>query len=607
MRWRPTVRVVSVTMAAAVLATSTLAMIGMQPTSHHQRANHDQQAAHRVAELPSVNQRFIWLLAESHFDQVVSVPAVRALFDRGVVYEPITPRQHPSTLVPVIPTADFHSEQLLAAAVDGNELAPGVRAVIYDNERFANTPRIEQQHIRHYTDLAALVAAKHGLASICDFIQPDRLPPGARTPANEVPPCSVVGLNTVQQSERSPSRYRAVVAREVAIIREVNPTVPIIAGLSSNPRGTPVSASELTADMRATAGLVNGFWLNVPAPGVGCPQCRAPDPALMATALSNFARLVLPTSTPGGAGALSTSSPSLSFRTSAPVPPVVPPSQPAPSQPPGASSGPIQGGPIPGIPRAQSSATAAPVHPIHWYIASSALHQLISLEGTSWTLAHLAPATTTVIAHTPTLPTTQAPWQGGVVLDATSMAGVRADLAADPQDPVLLDLEAWPLTPLAEQRTAPQVELAAGALMQAHGSTLVSAPAIDLGHVLVPGKPNVVGYLTSALLPDAAHASAVVDIQAQGMEGNPMAYAEFVSRVALMLRNANPDVQVIAGLSTNPDGRVVTASELLQDVQLTSSVVSGYWLNIPGTSVACPSCGAPQPQIAVELLDALTD
>jgi hypothetical protein len=230
--------------------------------------------------------RTIWLLAESHFDQVVSVPAVRALFARGVVYEPITPRQHPSTLVAVIPTADFHSEELMAAAITDGDLAPGVRAVIYDNERFANTPLVEQDNPEHYTALAAAVAREAGLQSICDFIQPDRLPPGQRTPANEVPSCSIIGLNTVQQSERSPARYRAVVAREVAIIREVNPTVPIIAGLSSNPRGAPVSAAELTADMEATADLVDGYWLNVPAPGVGCPACHEPDPALMASALA---------------------------------------------------------------------------------------------------------------------------------------------------------------------------------------------------------------------------------------------------------------------------------------------------------------------------------
>jgi len=228
----------------------------------------------------------LWLLAEAHFDQVVSVPAVRALFERGAVYEPITPRQRPSTLVPVIPTADFHSEALLTAAVVDHELAPGVRAVIYDNERFANTPAIEQADIELYTQRAASVAAAAGLQSICDFIQPDRLPPAERTATYEVPDCSIVGLNTVQQSERSVVAYDAVVAREVAVIRSVRPSVPVIAGLSANPRGAPVTAAELAADMESTARLVNGYWLNVPAPGVGCPACHAPDPGLMAAALA---------------------------------------------------------------------------------------------------------------------------------------------------------------------------------------------------------------------------------------------------------------------------------------------------------------------------------
>ena len=30
--------------------------------------------------------------------------------------------------------------------------------------------------------------------------------------------------------------------------------------------------------------------------------------------------------------------------------------------------------------------------------------------------------------------------------------------------------------------------------------------------------------------------------------------------------------------------------------------VAGYWLNIPRGGAACPKCGEPQPQVAVELL-----
>ncbi|WP_041661628.1 hypothetical protein [Acidimicrobium ferrooxidans] len=265
-----------------------VAVAAPRGAKHHHHTQHlfmPSPTGGQPIEAPT-SRHTIWLLAEAHFDQVVSVAPVRALFARGVVYEPITPRQHPSTLVPVIPTADFHAESQLAQAIADHELATGVRAVIYDNERFANTPTVEQDNIRLSTERAAAVARAAGLQSICDFIESDRLPSGERTAQNEVPPCSIVGLNTVQQSERSTARYRAVVARDVAVIRSVDPSVPIIAGLSSNPRGTPVTAAELTADMEATAGLVNGYWLNVPAPGVGCPACHAPDPGLMAEALA---------------------------------------------------------------------------------------------------------------------------------------------------------------------------------------------------------------------------------------------------------------------------------------------------------------------------------
>lgn len=75
----------------------------------------------------------------------------------------------------------------------------------------------------HCSARFARLGARHGWTTICDFLQPDRLPRGERNPRHEVPPCDVIGLNTDQQSERNPSLYRKVVAKEVAIIRAVSP------------------------------------------------------------------------------------------------------------------------------------------------------------------------------------------------------------------------------------------------------------------------------------------------------------------------------------------------------------------------------------------------
>jgi len=136
----------------------------------------------------------------------------------------------------------------------------------------------------------AQFAKLYRMVSICDFIQPDRLPPSSRSHSEEAPPCDVIGLNTVQQSERSPIRYKAVVARETAIIRSVSADAPVLAGLSSNPAGGAVTASQLAQDILATEGIVNGWWLNVPTPGVGCPKCGEPQPQVMADALEMVAK-----------------------------------------------------------------------------------------------------------------------------------------------------------------------------------------------------------------------------------------------------------------------------------------------------------------------------
>jgi hypothetical protein len=231
------------------------------------------------------HQRALWILAAAHFSQVVGDPQVRALLSTGTVYEPLSVRQVPSHLVPVMPTVVFHSATLFAQALAHQALPRDTEAVLYDNERYATTPRQEQASPLRYDNLVAQMAHQHHLTSICDWVQPDRLPAADRVPGLEVPACDIIGLNTVQQSERNATLYAKKVSQAVHIIRAVRPHVPIVAGLSANPAGLPVTSQELAADIQATRTLVNGYWLNVPAPGVGCPRCHAPQPAVLERAL----------------------------------------------------------------------------------------------------------------------------------------------------------------------------------------------------------------------------------------------------------------------------------------------------------------------------------
>lgn len=231
------------------------------------------------------HQRALWILAAAHFAQVVEDPPVQALFSTGTVYEPLSDRQSPSHLLPVVPTVVFHSATLFAQTLAHQALPQDTGAVLYDNERYATTPTQEQQSPLQYDSLVAQEAHQHHLISICDLVEPDRLPSTGRTPRQEVPACDIIGLNTVQQSERNATVYAEKVREAVQIIRTVRPNATVLAGLSTNPAGSPVTPQELAADIQATRTLVNGYWLNVPAPGVGCPRCHDPEPSVLEQAL----------------------------------------------------------------------------------------------------------------------------------------------------------------------------------------------------------------------------------------------------------------------------------------------------------------------------------
>ncbi len=167
---------------------------------------------------------------------------------------------------------------------------------------------------------------------------------------------------------------------------------------------------------------------------------------------------------------------------------------------------------------------------------------------------------------------------------------------------ILYDDEHWVLTPLNQQQHPTLYEHEAAILARAHHLLFVATPARSLALVLAPGSPRNGVYHRLDFAGGAAQSANVVDIQAQGLEGNPAAYASFVQSAAVQARRANPSVIVLAGISTNPNGRAATASEILAAIQATRRVVDGYWLNIPAAGVACPHCGRPRPEVAAAVL-----
>jgi hypothetical protein len=172
---------------------------------------------------------------------------------------------------------------------------------------------------------------------------------------------------------------------------------------------------------------------------------------------------------------------------------------------------------------------------------------------------------------------------------------------------VLLDLERWPLTPAGEQADPIGTLRTAIAVAHAYGKKVLFTPAVDLLSTVAPDTAGPARFATFDRLiagPGAALADGF-EVQSQQTEATPSA-TTFVAQAIATARAVHPGAPVLAGLSTNPNGRRVTAADLLAVYRAARSAgATGFWLNIPRTSAECPRCGTPQTPIAVAFLRAL--
>lgn len=237
-----------------------------------------------------------------------------------------------------------------------------------------------------------------------------------------------------------------------------------------------------------------------------------------------------------------------------------------------------------------------------WMLTRAALAQLVSEPAVQ---AGLARSQVYEILQAGQQPLSAA---GAVpVVTFSAVAGLRQAVASQ-QLPagtraLLYDPEAWSFTPHAEQVAPARAARRALSLARAHGLRLIVAPALNLTTV----RPGLSGprwrqFLDLGLAGQLAQVADVIELQAQSLERSTRTYAEFVRTAAAQARKANPAVQVLAGLSTNPPGAAVSSRQLIAAIQATRGLVDGYWLNIPGRGPRCPTCNAPRPDIGREVL-----
>ena len=452
--------------------------------------------------------------------------------------------------------------------VTNKAIGPGVHWVMYDNENGSSTPSQEQQSPLLYEQQFASLAHAHGYKVILAPSQ--TLLPGfsqvafqngtsyAQAYVTYFAPVTAkyadIWLIQAQPYElanyRSSNAYANLIRTAADAAHGVNPNVIVFSSIGTD---QVTAADELYQDWDAARSLVAGFWLRAP---------NIQDTSSVSLAGQFFSML------PAYAG----------------------------------SNGKVCIAPTHSSSNNQVGAVAQP----NWIISGYALN-LLKNAGASSALVNAAFNSDRTFVTGDTSGITVVP-NAVQTATYTSYQAIVAALAngtlPGKYKAVIYDNEAWSLTPLAEQQDPNTYEQLVATVLHANGLRYIAAPAADI----VRATGTLVNdsvydtYISRNIAGNAATYADVVDIQAQGNEWDIARFSSFVSQATQQARQANPHVMVFAGISTNPNGQLVSGRQLDRAYSAVKTTVDGYWLNIPSQSTACPNCGDPQPGVGYSLL-----
>jgi hypothetical protein len=253
-------------------------------------------------------------------------------------------------------------------------------------------------------------------------------------------------------------------------------------------------------------------------------------------------------------------------------------------------------------PRADADSADSEDGSVQWLMPGKALAKIAEQPGVRDALDR--PSTSIITGPGYPVP---AGWSAKRVISFTSYQKLHEVLNSGHIPPgtrsVLYDSEKWSFTPMEEQLNPWLYTALAAADAHAHGLTLIAMPATTLTQVIAPGAgPVYRRFLDARIIASVATSADSVVILASGSQNTPVSYANFVREATAQARLVNPNIVVLAGLSTNPPGPVVTLKNLVDSVRLTRDVVDGYNMNIPDPGPYCPLCNPSRPDLAVALL-----
>jgi cellulase (glycosyl hydrolase family 5) len=174
---------------------------------------------------------------------------------------------------------------------------------------------------------------------------------------------------------------------------------------------------------------------------------------------------------------------------------------------------------------------------------------------------------------------------------------------------VMFDDEFGLQTPRVEQAHPGTYFTRAANVAHRAGLLLVAAPSASLVYARAPTtRPSQLysQFLKMNIAATVAKTADVLQIDAQGNEGHPSRYASFVQAASLQAIAAHPGIELLAGISTNPNGREQTEQKLLNSALKTRVMVAGFGLNDPGSSKLCKGCGRWYAAVANSFLTELS-
>lgn len=237
----------------------------------------------------------VWVLTRRALFQVTEDRDASAVLRAGRIFELLRPHETPVPGIEATVACSFPSVVEMEEALRKGALPAGTGALLYDPENWAFTPMEEQVDLEGSVRRSVALAHAHGMLLIATpAVTLTRvLAPGDGDRYSRYLTAGIAGAAAsadivdvqAQNAVRRQRTYERVVREAAAQVRAANPAARVIAGLSTNPPGDPVTVRMLRRAIRQVRGTVDGFWLNIPSPGPKCPTCNPMRPEIAIASL----------------------------------------------------------------------------------------------------------------------------------------------------------------------------------------------------------------------------------------------------------------------------------------------------------------------------------